>query len=116
MLSSLRAPFPSLLSIICVKFAFGASEQTTMIEPHDLFNNETITAEKVTSRKRICLVGGVAEDQEIVLASKTFNVPVITSGNGADFINDDTWTTYFILAEFEGSDFDKIYRSKVKHK
>lgn len=92
------------------------SEHPTVIENHDLFSNETITNEKTLSRKRICLVGAVAEDQEIIDTAKTFDVPLVTSNTGVEFIDDDTWTTYFILPEFEGPEFDKIYRSKVKHK
>lgn len=86
-----------------------------MIEQHDI-NNETIANDKQTSRQRICIVGEVAENQELVVAARTFNVPVMTSETGAEFLDDDTWTTYFILAEFEGSIFDGISKAKVKHK
>lgn len=87
-----------------------------MLEHHDQFNNETITNDKHTSRQRICLVGEVAEDQEVTVAARTFNVPVMASETGAEFIEDDTWTTYFVLAEFEGTIFDGISKAKVKHK
>lgn len=69
-----------------------------------------------TLRKRICLVGSVAEDQEAVAAANIFNVPVLTSETGKEFIADDTWTTYFILSCFEGSVFDDIYKAEIKHK
>lgn len=67
-------------------------------------------------RKRICLVGSVTEDQETVEAAKIFNVPVLKSETGKEFITDDTWTTYFILSCFEGPIFDDIYKAEVKHK
>lgn len=87
-----------------------------MLEHHDLFNNETITNDKHTNRQRICLVGDIAENQELVVAARTFNVPVMTSETGAEFIDDDTWTTYFVLADFEGPIFDGISKAKVKNK
>jgi protein ECT2 len=69
-----------------------------------------------TLRKRICLVGPVAENQEAVDAAKIFNVPVLTSETGKELIADETWTTYFILKVFEGPIFDDIYKAEVKHK
>lgn len=87
-----------------------------MLEHHDLLNNETIANDKHTNRQRICIVGEVAENQELVVAARTFNVPVMTSETGAEFLDDDTWTTYFVLAEFEGTIFDVISKAKVKHK
>lgn len=87
-----------------------------MLEHQDLFNNETIANDKNTNRQRICIVGEVAENQDLVVAARTFNVPVMTSENGEEFLDDDTWTTYFIVAEFEGTIFDGISKAKVKHK
>jgi hypothetical protein len=77
---------------------------------------ETMMEKASTQRKRICLVGAVAENQEAVAAANVFNVPVVTSVNGREFIADDTWMTYFILDCFEGPIFDGIYKAEVKHK
>lgn len=83
----------------------------------DLFNNETINEKvKNQNKKRICLVGAVAEQQDAIEAAKKFNVPVLTSATGEEFIQDDDWNTYFILSEFEGPIFDKISKAEVKHK
>lgn len=67
-------------------------------------------------RKRICLVGPVAENQESVEAANVFNVPVLKSETGKEFISDETWTTYFIISCFEGRIFDEIYKAEIKHK
>lgn len=94
------------------------AQQTTMTEHNqDLFNNETIN-EKVKNRnqKRICLVGSVAAHPDSIDAAKTFNVPVLTSETGVEFLEDDTWNTYFILSEFEGPIFNRINKNDVKHK
>lgn len=64
--------------------------------------------------KRICLVGTVVDDQITLAAAKSLNVPVVTSETGSEFIEDNTWTTYFILNEFEGPLYEAIYKSKHK--
>lgn len=69
-----------------------------------------------TLQKRICLVGSVSEDEKVIEAAKVFNVPVLTSETGRELVADDSWTTFFILASFEGPIFDYIYKAEVKHK
>ena len=81
---------------------------------HDI--EETMIEKASMQRKRICLVGSVAENEEAVAASKVFSIPVLTSESGREFIADDTWMTYFILDCFEGPIFDSIYKAEVKHK
>lgn len=90
----------------------------TMTEHHQhLLNNETINEPvKNHIKKRICLVGSVAEQQNAIDAAKTFNIPVLTSETGFELIQDDAWNTYFILADFEGPIFNKITKAEVKHK
>ncbi|XP_053956531.1 protein ECT2 isoform X1 [Anastrepha ludens] len=61
---------------------------------------------------RICLVGDVVNDAETVEAARCFNVPVITSENGLDVLNDSEWRTYFVLKDFEGPIFDAIHKNK----
>lgn len=83
----------------------------------DTFMNETIR-ETVndTLLKRICLVGRVSENEDLLNAAKLFNVPVVTSETGKEFIEDSSWMTFFVMSEFEGPIFDNIYKSKSKHK
>ncbi|XP_036338298.1 protein ECT2 isoform X1 [Rhagoletis pomonella] len=61
---------------------------------------------------RICLVGDVVNDAETVEAARCFNVPVITSENGLDVLNDYEWRTYFVLKDFEGPIYDAIHKNK----
>uniref|UniRef100_A0A0K8VQ84 Protein ECT2 n=1 Tax=Bactrocera latifrons TaxID=174628 RepID=A0A0K8VQ84_BACLA len=61
---------------------------------------------------RICLVGDVVNDTETVEAARCFNVPVITSENGLDVLNDYAWRTFFVLKDFEGPIYDAIHRNK----
>nr|XP_036214948.1 protein ECT2 isoform X1 [Bactrocera oleae] len=61
---------------------------------------------------RICLVGDVVNDTETVEAARFFNVPVITSENGLDALNDYEWRTFFVLKDFEGPIYDAIHRNK----
>lgn len=81
----------------------------------DPLNNETVV-ERHCQRVRICLVGSVAEDHEVREAAQLFKVPVESSETGKEFISDDSWTTYFILPEFEGQIFDDINKAKTKHR
>lgn len=64
--------------------------------------------------KRICLVGTVVDDKVTLAAAQAFNVPVITSETGSEFIEDESWITYFILNDFEGPLYEAI--SKMQHK
>lgn len=79
--------------------------------------NETIRETgNETLQKRICLVGSVAENPEVSNAAQLFNVPLLTSETGKEFIGDSSWMTFFVLSEFEGPVFEEIYKSKTKHK
>lgn len=69
---------------------------------------------KSVIKTRICLVGDVCDDSLIVEAAKTFELPVITSETGSEFIPDDSWTTYFVMKDFDSPIYDAIYKSKHK--
>lgn len=70
--------------------------------------------EKESQKKRICLVGILAQDERVNEAANSFGVPVIISETGFEFLTDTKWITYFILDEFEGEIYETI--SKSKHK
>lgn len=79
--------------------------------------NETIREKvKETLRQRICLVGSVIENENVQNAAKVFNVPVVTSETGKEFISDSSWMTFFVISDFEGPIYEEIYKSKTKHK
>jgi hypothetical protein len=78
---------------------------------------ETIVEkDKIMQNKRICLVGIVAENDDAKDAANIFNVPVVTSETGEEFIHDKQWTTYFILSQFDTPEFDRINKSEIKHR
>jgi len=64
--------------------------------------------------KRICLVGSLVSDKRIQKVAECFNVPVILSETGVEYLTDNKVVTYFILEDFEGPIFETI--SKSKHK
>lgn len=78
---------------------------------------ETIVEkEKIMQNKRICLVGCVAENDDVKEAASKFKCPIVYSQTGEEFINDSNWTTYFILSKFDTPDFDRINKSDIKHR
>lgn len=87
------------------------------MDPHngDETMNDTTMMSCGTIRKRICLLDHVAHDQDVIIASKLFNVPVVTSETGVEFLDDASWMTYFVMSEFEGPLFDDLSQHK-KHK
>lgn len=67
-------------------------------------------------RKRICLIGPLTENKDLLNSAKLFNVPVIHSETGKEFLDDSSWMTFFILSDFHGPVFESIYKSRTKHK
>jgi hypothetical protein len=45
---------------------------------------------------------------------KAFDVPVVLSETGAEFINDGSWDTIFVLEEFSGPVYDAIHHSEQR--
>jgi protein ECT2 len=41
-------------------------------------------------------------------------VPIVTSETGSELIDDHSWTTFFILNDFEGPLYEAIYKTKHK--
>lgn len=79
----------------------------------EIFNEEVTTASADSSR--ICLVGSSSEDQDVADAAERFNVPIMSSETGEEFIQSSI-TTYFILPEFEGPIFENIYKHRKHHR
>ena len=76
---------------------------------------EVIPANIKRTMQRICLVGTIVDNQESLKSAQSFNVPVITSETGSEFISDDSWSTYFVLNSFEGPIFEAIHKTKHKY-
>ncbi|XP_016837796.1 protein ECT2 isoform X3 [Nasonia vitripennis] len=65
----------------------------------------------IPRKKRICLVGAASEDPALGAAAQQFNVPVLKSETGVEYIEDTTYCTYFILKQFEGVEYDNLRKS-----
>lgn len=77
--------------------------------------NQTMTTDATVATvqdERICLIGSVIDDEKIVAAAHSFNVPVLTSDTGLEYVKETQWTTYFVMQEFEGEHFNVIRKSK----
>lgn len=67
-------------------------------------------------RIRICLMREVSECNKTIKAAEGFNVPVVISDTGEEYLNDDTdWKTYFVLKEFHGDTFDNLTKYKQRY-
>lgn len=64
---------------------------------------------------RICLIGELGNDDELLNISKLFNVPVEVSETGDELLADTSWLTYFVLKNFDGTIFDKLVQQKQKY-
>lgn len=98
----------------------GLGTSTTMCLTEQQINKfgnqiDDISANTKKSMQRICLVGIVVDNQESLKYAQSFNVPVITSETGGEFISDDSWSTYFVLNSFEGPIFEAIHKTKHKY-
>ncbi|XP_058055313.1 protein ECT2 [Anopheles bellator] len=79
------------------------------------------TRSSMPEMTRICLVGPVAQDATTVAAAQTFQLPVVTSDTGAEYLatdgdddDDDSLNTVFVLNDFEGPVYDAINRAKQR--
>lgn len=63
-------------------------------------------------KERICLVGSVANDENVKTAAESFNVPIVISETGIEFCCDTEWMTYFVLSDFSGKNFSTIRDSE----
>ncbi|XP_071568146.1 protein ECT2 isoform X7 [Temnothorax nylanderi] len=65
----------------------------------------------IPRKKRICLVGATCNDPALNAAAQQFKVPVLKSETGTEYVEDTTYNTYFILKQFEGSEYDALCKS-----
>ncbi|KQS43280.1 protein ECT2 isoform X3 [Drosophila erecta] len=63
---------------------------------------------------RICLVGGVGQDADTLLAAESFGLPIVTSDTGLDILGESSsdWRTFYVLDDFEGASFEAIHKQK----
>ncbi|KAK2587649.1 hypothetical protein KPH14_003771 [Odynerus spinipes] len=79
----------------------------------DINSEEAVRSEPlvIPRKKRICLVGTAGDDPALGAAAQQFSVPVLKSETGVEYIEDTAYCTYFILKEFEGPEYDALYKS-----
>ncbi|XP_077281169.1 epithelial cell transforming 2 pebble isoform X1 [Temnothorax americanus] len=65
----------------------------------------------IPRKKRICLVGATCNDPALNAAAQQFKVPVLKSETGTEHVEDTTYNTYFILKQFDGSEYDALCKS-----
>lgn len=65
----------------------------------------------MSPKKRICLIGTVADDPNIIALAQTFGVPVETSETGTEKLAEREWITYFIISDFSGPIFEDLQKS-----
>ncbi|CAD6222211.1 GSCOCG00000821001-RA-CDS [Cotesia congregata] len=75
----------------------------------DINSEEPAKTER--TKKRICLVGLASTDPALGTAAQKFGVPVLKSETGAEYIDDTTYCTYFVLKHFEGSEYEILHKS-----
>lgn len=88
------------------------AEQT---QPSITFTDTTLmTDAEAGVDPRICLVGSLADDAEAQAAAQKFGVPIVHSIDGLDMVEDISFSTFFILADFECEEFDELHKQGVR--
>lgn len=77
-------------------------------------SNENVISATMEESRRICIVGSLGRDGTVVEAAKSFQIPVIITDSGHEYIDYDTYITYFILNEFEGDMFELLVQKKCR--
>ncbi|KAK5647138.1 hypothetical protein RI129_005602 [Pyrocoelia pectoralis] len=62
--------------------------------------------------KRICMVGSLITDPVVCNSAQSFGVPVITSENGLEYLEDRSCKTIYVLNTFD----DDLYNTLYKHR
>ncbi|XP_076547514.1 epithelial cell transforming 2 pebble isoform X3 [Osmia lignaria lignaria] len=88
-------------------------EQSVHSSISDINSEETVRNEHVIipRKKRICLIGAAGDDPALGAAAQQFNVPVLKSETGLEYVEDTAYCTYFILKKFEGPEYDALHKS-----
>ncbi|XP_017768684.1 PREDICTED: protein ECT2 isoform X4 [Nicrophorus vespilloides] len=80
----------------------------------DTLRNESAlgSASALPLDKRICLVGGAANDEAVCGAAQSFGVPIVTSPDGYEYAGDQSCSTIFVLEKFQGPQYDHLCKSR----
>ncbi|XP_063224169.1 protein ECT2 [Bacillus rossius redtenbacheri] len=91
---------------------FLDTETIVNLEPVKDENKETESSTQPSTR--ICLVGDVCNDEELSVVAQAFGLPVVVSETGAEYVEDDSHVTLFVLREFSGPTYDALARLKQR--
>ncbi|XP_031342551.1 protein ECT2 isoform X2 [Photinus pyralis] len=62
--------------------------------------------------KRLCLVGPLAADPDVCNCAQTFGVPVITSDDGLQYLEDRSCKTIYVLNTFDDDLYNTLYKQR----
>ncbi|KAK7866025.1 hypothetical protein R5R35_008539 [Gryllus longicercus] len=94
---------------------FSTSETNDTNDTGESNNEDNVFVQhRSCVRTRICLIGDLQNDDRIVEAAKTFDVPIVFSETGSEFLNDGSCDTIFVTREFGGPVFDAIHQSEQR--
>ncbi|XP_060518985.1 protein ECT2 isoform X3 [Cylas formicarius] len=62
--------------------------------------------------RRICLIGNLKNDAVLRSVAESFNVPVVTSETGQEYLEDNSCCTFFVIENFDGDVYNTICKSK----
>lgn len=74
-----------------------------------MFIYSTVTT---NGNRRICLIGTVSKDCQVLKAAESFDLPIVKSETGQEYINDNNCSTIFVLENFEGDVYNTLYKAK----
>lgn len=62
--------------------------------------------------RRICLIGGLANDYGLQTVAESFEVPVVHSQDGKQYMDDTACCTYYIIDNFDGSVYNSLCKCR----
>lgn len=63
---------------------------------------------------RMCIVGSLQNDKNLIEAAQSFNVPIVCSDDGSEYMDDDTFDTGYVLTEFDGDVYNKLRKAEMR--
>ncbi|CAG9768830.1 unnamed protein product [Ceutorhynchus assimilis] len=62
--------------------------------------------------RRICLIGGIAKDNKFRTVAESFNVPVVSSVHGREYMDETSCCTYYVIDNFDGEIYNSLCKSR----
>lgn len=71
-----------------------------------------LVSETVDADRRICLIGALAKDNKLRTVAEGFDVPVVASDHGREYMDDTSCCTYYVIDQFEGDLYSCLCKSR----